>query len=59
MVGFALFILAALLYNGNVKAPCDACYPVDEKRNVVAEVEVKSRSTSEGGDKKEVELQVI
>lgn len=59
-VGYVMFIVAALLYNGNVRAPCDSCYPIDERSHASNEVEVKSRSTSEGGDKKEaVELMVV
>jgi hypothetical protein len=59
VLGFGLFIYAALLYNGNVKVPFQACYPVEEQNAGAVEAEVKSRSTSEGGDKKETELQVI
>ena len=52
--GFALSVLAALLYNGNVRAPCDSCYPIeDSKAAEMAELDARSRSTSEGGDKKE------
>ena len=29
-VGFGMFISAALLYNGNIKAPCKFCYPIND-----------------------------
>ena len=57
--GFALSILAALLYNGNVRAPCDSCYPIeDSKAAEMAELDARSRSTSEGGDIKKDDIAV-
>jgi drug/metabolite transporter (DMT)-like permease len=44
-VGFGMFIVAALIYSGNLRLPCKSCYPVDEVSESTSEAKAENQKT--------------